>query len=584
MTTLIASFALAGACALAGASDPWASSEVGVRIETSAVDGLGREAGVGRRDPSDVMRVGGLDLVLYTRLTSTAPLYPAAYTGEIWYATSSDAGHTWTERGPLLAPGPRGSFDFVGVFDPGVLRAADGTYWLFYSGVGPQFNFRFEENRRVEPIRIGLARLSIDSSSGEVLAERVGKDSPILSPSAPEERGFDSLRVGGAAPLLRNGLIHLYYRARSFGLDSSASALGLALSGDSGGPYERAHEGLAVLPDSGDALLLSYRGGVLALLSSRQRGLFWAPDGEHFARMTVRVSGQLLDPGASRDVIRPAQATASKVWGLHVGALHPDPFLERFEFELSEELPLPARTHLATPGSYRAAHWAQGTNWLAQHRATLEDSARRPHDYAFLGDELIEGFGGHGRSSQTPGATAWQGAFSRKEVINLGIAGDKTQNVLWRVDHGVFQHARCRAVIVQVGGNNVGQDDPEDIALGIESILRRLLHELPFTEMVLVSLVPRVGDGADRLAAVADCNQALARLARWPRVNYLDLAAILTDPGGAARPELFEAQGATLSATGYEKWAGALGPLLARIEELVPEGAAQKLDELEGKR
>lgn len=570
-------------------SPPAAAVDARVRIETSPIVGLGPEAGIGRRDASDVIRIGELDLVLYTRLSADTPLYPAPYTGEIWYATSEDAGHTWTERGRLLGHGPAGAFDAVGVFEPNVLRTADGGLWLYYSGVGPQFNFRFESQRRVEPVRIGVARLFVNELSGEARAARGQGGRPVLEPSPRAERDFDSLRVCGAAPILRNGLVSLYYAARQYGRPGATSTLGLTRAQDGAGPFERAHEGRAVLPFSGDAVLHAWRGGVLALLTTRERGLYWAADGEHFARLSVRVLGRLSAPGVLRDepgsgsMAPEADAAPAPhtVWGLHTGGERPDPYLERFEYELSPEFADPPRPLQAIPSSHRAAHWTAGSTWLAQHRQSLESAAARPRHYVFLGDGLTEGFGGHERASAAPGAEIWQQTFAGKEVLNLGIAGDRTEHLLWRLDHGALERARCRAVVLQVGGNNLGEDEPADVALAVESMLRRIQHGLPFTEVVLLSIPARPADDAERVARIRGYNQRLSRLARWPRVSFLDLARELRDAEGRPRPEYFGDDGPFLTRAGYEKWASALGPLLDSIEEPVPEGAAQMLDELD---
>jgi lysophospholipase L1-like esterase len=562
----------------AGTSSPGLASQTGrVRIVTSPVTGLGRETGVGRRDASDVIQVGDLNLVLYTRLDAEAPLYPAPYTGKIWYATSSDQGNSWIERGLLLDHGPSGSFDAVGVYEPSILNAADGSLWLYYSGVGPEFNFRFELQRRVEPVQIGVARLFVDVQTGEARAERLESGRPVLEPRERSGRSFDSLRVGGASPLLRNGLVNLYYRARQYGRDGAGSVLGLARSSGGTGSFERAHQGRDVLPFSGDPLLLPWRHGILALVTDRSRGFYFASDGEHFARLPVQVLGRLNAPG----VLRGITDSDEVIWGLHGGgAERPDPYLERFQFQLSSQLPEPPRALQAIPSSHQAAHWHPGSTWLAQHRECLESAATRPRDYLFLGDGLTEGFGGHDRSRTTPGAEVWAREFEGKQALNLGVAGDRTEHLMWRLDHGALDNARCRAVILLVGGENLEEDSPADVTLAIESLLHRIQYELPFTEVVLQSIPARPAVSGELWERIAACNEQLARLGRWPRVNFFDLARELSDAEGRPRPEYFDSASPLLSAAGYEKWVGALVPLLDSIEEPVPESAAQKLDEL----
>ena len=61
-----------------------------VNVSTSAVTGIGKEQGVMRRDPSDIIKVDDLYYVWYSK----GPLR-TGYDATIWYATSPD-GVNWT--------------------------------------------------------------------------------------------------------------------------------------------------------------------------------------------------------------------------------------------------------------------------------------------------------------------------------------------------------------------------------------------------------------------------------------------------------------------------------------------------------
>ena len=104
------------------------------------VSGIGREEGVCRRDPSDVIRVGDTCYVWYTKVTAALadggrrPLYPSGYPGTVWYATSRDDGHTWKEGGESVGLGEAPAFDSHGVFTPNIL-VFEGKYYLYYTAV-----------------------------------------------------------------------------------------------------------------------------------------------------------------------------------------------------------------------------------------------------------------------------------------------------------------------------------------------------------------------------------------------------------------------------------------------------------------
>ena len=109
-----------------------------MRFSFQDSSGVGRQPGICRRDPSDVIRVGDTWYVWYTRVAAGAPLYPSGYSGTIWYATSTNAGRTWAERALAVGKGAAPAFDAHAVFTPNIL-VKDGRYYLYYTAVATGF-------------------------------------------------------------------------------------------------------------------------------------------------------------------------------------------------------------------------------------------------------------------------------------------------------------------------------------------------------------------------------------------------------------------------------------------------------------
>ena len=95
-----------------------------LEVTYSEAKGIGAEKGVMRRDPSDIIKVGDLYYVWYSK-GKISPGYDAT----VWYATSPD-GRTWTEKGMALGKGKAGTWEGASVFTPNIL-VAEGRYWLF---------------------------------------------------------------------------------------------------------------------------------------------------------------------------------------------------------------------------------------------------------------------------------------------------------------------------------------------------------------------------------------------------------------------------------------------------------------------
>jgi len=126
----------------------------------------------------------------------------------------------------------------------------------------------------------------------------------------------------------------------------------------------------------------------------------------------------------------------------------------------------------------------------------------------------------------------WREFLGRDDVVNRGIGGDESLDVLRRLDQ-VLRLSPCLCVLM-VGINDLQHERPPSlVAARIEQIVDRLRqHDI---DVLLVSVLP-VGLVFDRHAArlnaqVAVLNRALARLAERDRVDYLDLASRLAPDG-----------------------------------------------------
>ena len=63
-----------------------------ITLNFYSVTGIGKEQDICRRDPSDVIKIGNLYFVFYTKLKRGSKVYPEGYFGTVWYAVSSDEG------------------------------------------------------------------------------------------------------------------------------------------------------------------------------------------------------------------------------------------------------------------------------------------------------------------------------------------------------------------------------------------------------------------------------------------------------------------------------------------------------------
>jgi hypothetical protein len=68
-------------------------------------------------------------------------------------------------------------------------------------------------------------------------------------------------------------------------------------------------------------------------------------------------------------------------------------------------------------------------NWLARHES-MNQKARQGHiELIYVGDSIVEHY-------ENQGKEVWEHYYAGRNALNLGISGDRTEHVLWRLDHG----------------------------------------------------------------------------------------------------------------------------------------------------
>lgn len=108
-------------------------------------------------------------------------------------------------------------------------------------------------------------------------------------------------------------------------------------------------------------------------------------------------------------------------------------------------------------------------------------------DVIFVGDSITQGW---------EGQKAWQEHFGSFKPVNLGIGGDQTGHVLWRITDGhELDNLKPKAAVIMIGTNNTGGHSAEQIAGGIKAIVAELKKQKPDIKILLLGVFPRGGGG-----------------------------------------------------------------------------------------
>lgn len=197
--------------------------------------------------------------------------------------------------------------------------------------------------------------------------------------------------------------------------------------------------------------------------------------------------------------------------------------------------------------------------FLQRHESMRAQPERARVELVFLGDSILRRF-------ETEGRESWNDHYAGRRVANFAIEGDRTQNVLWRIDDGLFDGMAPRLIVIGIGTNNTAESGANEIALGVAAIVARLRARVPDAELLVLGLLPRgTWRAGDPLRArVEETNARLAAFAAERRVAYLDLGRrFLRADGGLDRSRLPD--GLHPGADGYRALAEGLEAELTRI-------------------
>jgi lysophospholipase L1-like esterase len=203
--------------------------------------------------------------------------------------------------------------------------------------------------------------------------------------------------------------------------------------------------------------------------------------------------------------------------------------------------------------------------WLKRHEGFVAEAKKGGIDLLFLGDSITDFW-------RNRGSNVWNQFYAPLHAANFGISGDRTQHVLWRIDHGELDGIKPKVVVLMIGTNNTGKEHDgktirntaQETIAGVRAVVADIRAKLPDSKILLLGIFPRGNFDNPQRAEVALINTVIARLDDGKMVKYLDISPkFLEDDGALSRnimPDLLHP-----NERGYRIWANAMEPTLAEM-------------------
>lgn len=206
------------------------------------------------------------------------------------------------------------------------------------------------------------------------------------------------------------------------------------------------------------------------------------------------------------------------------------------------------------PGKDPTKPAAGGVKWYWPTHA--RNVARRQAgniDLCFLGDSITQGWPGD----------LFGKYYGHLKGVNFGCGGDKIQHLLMRLqgDDGELKGTSPKVIVLLIGVNNLGDNTAEEVAYGIDNMVKYLGKECPKSKILLLGILPTKGDKNDKIKSV---NKLTAKFDNGKNIRFLDMGPKFLGKDGNI-PDGLLSDAVHLTRKGYEIWADAMNPLLKQM-------------------
>ncbi|RKD92224.1 GDSL-type esterase/lipase family protein [Mangrovibacterium diazotrophicum] len=218
-------------------------------------------------------------------------------------------------------------------------------------------------------------------------------------------------------------------------------------------------------------------------------------------------------------------------------------------------------------------------DWWVRHHDVLAVKDSLNPEIVLIGNSITHFWGGQypplkyadGAARKPNGPNSWEATFGGHRVLNLGFGWDRTQNVLWRLDHGELDGLDPKLVVIHIGTNNTSQtqnarmNTAPEIAEGVKAVCMRVRSKVARAKIVLMQIMPReeMPDNPRRVL-INETNKILQQFATENEITLLDISSQMLTPEGILTKEI-AGDFCHPTDAGYQIWGDALRPYIDGI-------------------
>ena len=185
------------------------------------------------------------------------------------------------------------------------------------------------------------------------------------------------------------------------------------------------------------------------------------------------------------------------------------------------------------------AHHLDREGWKQRHEKILEQVKSSDPQLIMIGNSITHNIDKPDRK------IFWDQYLNELDAVNLGISGDRTENVIWRLQNGAIDGIMPKVATLLIGTNNTDGNHyfeistPEELAEGIWKICSILREQLPDIEIVLLGILPYGYKPNHRNEINKACNKIISKFPeKESKIHYYNLGYLFLNEQGKVKREL----------------------------------------------
>lgn len=180
----------------------------------------------------------------------------------------------------------------------------------------------------------------------------------------------------------------------------------------------------------------------------------------------------------------------------------------------------------------------EGEWWMERHQGILNKLVKDP-ELILIGNSIIHSLDNENRQE------VWEKFLDRYRAVNMGFSGDRTENVIWRLENGSLENINPKLALILIGTNNTDGNHylnistPEELAGGIWKICEIVVEKLPDTKILIMGILPYGYKPNHRDNINKATNNLISKFPeKHTNINYIDIGQVYLDADGKVRQEL----------------------------------------------